>query len=155
MTLKEIVDAFNSVSLQHKSINEFYYGNSYDIAVSPKTKYPIVFLETPFNIDYSDNRRLKSYKFSLNVLFKTKSDNQKSSLSAISLAEDILDAILSKLQNDYQNKFIITGINALSLEDFSDDQLGGVRSNLTVSVNREYALPICYEELFDAPCEDC
>lgn len=152
MTLNDIKNAFNQVSLQHIDIKEFYVGDSFNVAVSPKTKYPIVFLEIPYNIAYNDNRRLKSYSFALLVLLKVKQDSIEESHNAISAAEDIGDAILSKIQNDYKSQFIISGINALSLDQFSDDYLAGVRFELTVSVNRDYTLPKCYADKFDAVC---
>lgn len=152
MTLQDIKNAFNQVSLQHKDIKEFYVGDSFSVAVSPKTQYPIVFMEIPYNISYADNRRLKSYQFALLVLLKVKQDDIEESHKAISAAEDIGDAILSKIQNDYKSEFIITGINALSVDQFSDDYLAGVRYQLTVSVNREYNLPVCYADKFDAAC---
>lgn len=152
MTLNDIKNAFNQVSLQHVDIKEFYVGDSFSVAVSPQTKYPIVFLEIPYNISYDDNRRLKSYSFALLVLLKVQQDNINASHTAISNAEDIGDAILSKIQNDYKQQFIISGINALSLDQFSDDYLAGVRYELTATVNREYSLPKCYADKFDATC---
>ncbi len=155
MTLEQIKNVFNTISLQHIDIKEFYVGDSFSVAVSPKTKYPIVFMEIPYNISYSDNRRLKTYAFALLVLFKVKQDSIEDSHKAISAAEDIGDAIISKIQNDYKSQFLISGINGLSLDQFSDDYLAGVRFELTVTVNREYSIPVCYEDKFDAPCTDC
>jgi hypothetical protein len=152
MTLEQIKNAFNTVSLQHIDIKEFYVGDSFSVAVSPKTKYPIVFMEIPYNISYADNRRLKNYSFALLVLFKTKTDDIDLSHKAISSAEDIGDAIISKIQNDYKSDFIISGINALSVDQFSDDLLAGVRFELTTTVNREYSLPICYADKFNPAC---
>lgn len=155
MTLDQIKNVFNTISLQHVDIKEFYIGDSFSVAVSPKTKYPIVFLEIPYSINYSDNRRTKNYQFALLVLFKVKQDDIEQSHKAISAAEDIGDAIISKIQNDYKQDFLITGVNGLSVDQFSDDYLAGVRFELTVTVNREYSIPVCYATKFDAPCTDC
>jgi len=152
MTLEEIKNIFNTTSLSHKDIKEFYVGDSFSVAVSPKTKYPIVFLEIPYNIAYDNNRRLKSYSFAMMVLFKVKQDDINDSHKAISAAEDIGDAILSKIQNDNKSSLIISGVNGLSLDQFSDDYLAGVRFELTVSITREYTLPVCYADKFDASC---
>lgn len=152
MTLNDIKNAFNKVSLQAIDIKEFVEGNRFDQAVSPKTVYPITFLEIPYNINYSDNRRLKTYQFSFLVLKKIKQDSTESAHDAISWAEDLGDAILSKIQNDYKQDFLLTGINALSLDQFSDDYLGGVRYNLTVTVNRDYSVPKCYDPKFNPEC---
>ena len=154
-TLNRVKDIFNKVSLQHISIKEFYYGTSFNVAVSPNTEYPIVFLETPYNINYDDNRRLKNYQFALLVLFKTKEDDIADNHNAQSAAEDIGDAILSKIQNDYKQEILLSGIRALTLNEFSSDTTGGVRYELTVSMNREYSIPVCYADQFDADCTDC
>lgn len=152
MTLESIKDIFKTVSLQHRDIKEFYVGDSFSVAVSPKTKYPIVFLEIPYNINYDNNRRVKTFQFALLVLLKIKQDDIVSSHKAISNAENIGDAILSKIQNDHKSEMIISNINGLSLDQFSDDYLSGVRFEMTITVNREYNIPVCYAELFDASC---
>jgi hypothetical protein len=152
MTLNDIKNAFNAVSLQAIDIQEFYEGNAFDQAISPSTKYPITFLEIPYDINYNDNRRTKTYQFAFLVLKKIEQDNINAAHDAISWAENLGDAILSKIQNDYKKDFLITGINALSLDQFSDDYLGGVRYNLTVTVNRDYSIPVCYKDVFKAGC---
>lgn len=153
--LNEIKNAFNKVSLAHVDIEEFYHGTSYDVAVSPKTKYPIVFLETPYSLAYDNNRKFKTASFALLVLLKIKQDDVNESHNAASIAEDIGDAIISKIQNDYKSEFIISNVNGLSLDSFSDDYLGGIRFEMTVTVARQYAIPRCYEDKFEKECTDC
>jgi hypothetical protein len=154
VTVERIVDIFRNVSLAHNDIKEFYYGSSYDVAISLKTQYPIVFLETPFNIAYDNNRKFKTFTFAISVLLKTKQDSVVENIKAISIGEDINDAIISKIQNDFKSEILISNVNALSLENFSDDHLGGVRTQLTVTVIRDYTTPVCYEDKF-SDCEDC
>lgn len=155
VTVQRIVDIFNKVSLAHIDIKEFYHGTTFDYAGNTNTKYPIVFLETPFNINYNDNRKFKTFNFAFSVLLKTKVDDVNNAMTAISVAEDINDAIISKIQNDYKSELLISGVQALSLENFSDDNLGGVRSSITVTVTREYTLPKCYADKFTVDCTDC
>jgi hypothetical protein len=152
MTLNDVKNAFNKVSLQAIDIKEFYEGNAFDAAISPKTVYPITFLEIPYNINYPDDRKFKTYQFAFLVLKKIKQDSAEDAHNAISWAEELGDAILSKIQNDYKKDFLLTGINALSLDNYSDDYLGGVRYNLTVTVIRDLALPKCYEAKFNQEC---
>ncbi len=152
LTIKKIVDIFGSVSKQHVDIKQFDYGNNFDISVATDTTYPIVFLETPIQVNYPNDRKFKTLSFALNVLLKTEFDNKKDSISAISIAEDITDAILSKITNDYKQEFYITNVNGLSLENFSDDQLGGMRTELTITYSREYSVPTCYANKFDTSC---
>lgn len=149
MTLARLKEIFNSVSLQHIEIKEFYVGNSFSIAVSPRTKYPIVFMEIPYNISYNDDQRLKTYQFALNILFKVKQDDIEQSHAAMSKAEDIGDQILSKIMDDYKSEILLTGVRALSLDQFSDDYLSGMRYELTVNVNRFYTVGQCYADYFE------
>lgn len=152
MTLEQIKDAINSVSLSHKSIKEFYVGNRFDVGTYPSAKYPVAFLEIPYNIAYSDDRKFKTYNFAFLVLLRKDVEDIVDSHKAISKAENIGDAILSKLQNDYAQQFRINGINALSLDNFSDDDVAGVRYQLTITVIRNYSLPKCYSDQFEEPC---
>ncbi len=159
ITLEVVKDIFKQVSLAHKDIQEFYVGDEFSVAVSPKTAYPIVFLEIPYNINYSEDRKFKSYSFNLLVLLKIEQDDIVDSHRSISAAEDIGDAILSKIQNDYKqvnNKagLILSGINnALSVDQFSNDYLAGVRYPITVTVTRDYSTPACYADKFE--CAEC
>ena len=152
VTLSVLTNIFNVVSLKHKNINQFYTGDSFDIAVNPQTKYPIAFLETPFNISYNDNGRTKDYQFAYFILFKVRSDDNYDSNQKISLAEDIGDAILSKIDQDYKTVLRLRSVRCLTVDEFGDDYLAGVRYEMTGMVNRKYQITECYEDQFDSGC---
>ncbi len=156
MTLNRVRDIFQTVSIAEVDIKEFQYGDKYEVAISPVTQYPIVFLETPYNIVYNNNRKTKSYQFAVLVLLKTEEGSVEIDHDASSIAEDIGDAIFSKIQNEYSGELVIENLRGLSLgEGFSRDYLGGIRFELTVTVNRNYSIPSCYEDKFVAKCTDC
>ncbi len=152
VTLKNVIDIFESVSLSHVDIKQFHKGTSFGVAISPTTVYPIAFLEIPITMNYGNDRRLKTYNFAYHILLKGNQDDIVKDIDLVSYAEDIGDSILSKIQNDYKSSVIINNVNGLSLTEFSDDMLSGVRFEMQVSVTREYTAPKCYKDKFEEAC---
>lgn len=153
MTLDELQNAFRKVSLQHKAIESFDIGTSFDHAVKTDTQYPLAFLEVPYSVPFDDSGRFLSVNFAYYILFKAQSDDLNHSL--MSKALDIGDSVISKISNDFQSELSISGLNGLSLNEFSDDTCAGFRFEMTVSIPRIYGNEDCYEDQFEADCEDC
>ena len=138
MTLENLKDFWKTIALKHKDVKQFNVGSWYDAANNTDDKYPLVFWEMPYNINYNldIHKRLDSVLCSLSVFLYTKQDDIADSHQAISIAKEIGDAIIMKAQLE-ATEFKIDSINALSVREYSDDAVSGVRYDLTISMFRE------------------
>ena len=149
MTLQEIKDTFKAISLAHIDVKEFGYGETFDIPAGGDNEYPFSFLEIPYLTNY-DQRRSKSINFALNILMYTSPDNIVDEHQAISDAESIGEAIITRVQSENKDLFFET-ITAISLREFSDDDLSGFRFEFIIRTGREYCDPNSYNDQF----KDC
>ncbi len=138
MTLHELKTEIEKICLSNKHIRSFSYGEDFQLATGKATKYPLTFLELPYNLDYSfEQDNTKGVQFALLVLFtsKGKGDNIKSEHELISQAESIGDGITNVLFKTVK-EFRVTSVNALSLREFSDDNCSGMRFEIKGSMKR-------------------
>lgn len=149
MTLEEVKDIFEQTSLRHVDIKSFGFGEDSDIGVANATEFPSTFLEIPYNINYNDYRS-KSIQFSFLVLLKGEQDDVKGDHYLISAAEQIGEAILTKVSTERKN-LIFESINGLSVREFSDDSVAGFRYDFTIKLFRNYCndLPSSYADQFN------
>ena len=137
MTLLELNTYFKDLSLRMNDIKEFQTGSNYDIASNPSNKYPLVFFELPFAVDYPDFSKPKdTVRFSLSVFMSSKTDDIKSDVEAISFCKSIGDILLTKAVSEARH-FIINAVNAVSVREFSDDAVAGYRYDITTTIIRD------------------
>lgn len=149
MTLEEIKNEFKRVSLAHVDVLQFNYGETFDIPDAGTNQYPFAFLELPYLQTY-DKNKTKSINFALNILIKTEPDNKEQDHQAISDADIIGDAIITRIQNENKELFF-ENITALSLREFSDDDVAGQRFEFLIKTGRNYCTPSSYTDVF----KDC
>jgi hypothetical protein len=150
MTLEQLKDSIRTISLSHISISDFDYGEDALIGTTDKVK-PYIYLELPYQITYSANHQNKTIQFALLVLLPSiNDDNVVTDHESISNAERIGDAIITKIQEDIK-EFRLTGINGVSLREFSDDNLNGFRFDVQGLMTRicEVELEGTFDESFD------
>jgi hypothetical protein len=136
MTLLQLRDYIEDISLRHKDVKAFSYGSNFDIAVNKEDSYPQVFMELPLLIAYDLGDEYRdSVDFAINVLVSIGADNIESDFFAISLAKEIGDAIITYI-NENCDQFKIDEANSLSLREFSDDSVAGMRYDLTITLPR-------------------
>jgi hypothetical protein len=148
MTLENLKDYFKDLSLKHKDVKEFQVGNDYDTGVYNNTKFPLVFYEMPYSINMNIQKPVDTIQFAFAVYLNTKLDDISDSHQAISLAKAIGDAILMKALGDQNSDFKITAVNSISVREYSDDYVSGMRYDLTILLERD----ICnydYESYFN------
>ena len=145
MTLQELKDTFKNVSLAHVDIKEFNFGETFDIPAGGDNEYPFAFLEIPYLETF--NRRTKNVDFALNILIKTDPDDRVEDHQAISDANSIGDAIISRIQTENKELFFTT-ITALSLREFSDDDVAGMRFEFVIQTGREFCDSDSYADKF-------
>jgi hypothetical protein len=154
MSLEDLKDKVKCISLSHKYVESFYVGEDALIHLPIKVSYPSVFLEIPYSIPYTADRRFKEVNFALLVLDKGKQDDVEGDHKKISDCEQIGDAILAMLQGSLNNDVSFNNINGLSLREFSDNNLSGIRFEITARMKRDYCQSVDLEDVF-GDCSDC
>jgi hypothetical protein len=86
------------------------------------------------------------------VLLKGGQDDIVGDHMKISNAELIADAIIAKLQFSFNNDVVLRNINGISLREFSDNNLSGVRFDITATMKRAYCSTAEIDEVFN-DCE--
>ena len=144
MNLNDLIDNIKELALSHKQIVSFHVGENFEIATSKSSeKYPAVWFELPILSNYPD-RRKKTYSFALNFLTLAKEDDITDQLYKTSDMEEIADEFQQALDDKYTS-IGISDVNGLTLRNFSDDDLVGVRMELLITVGR-----VCdYKDNFD------
>jgi hypothetical protein len=136
MTLLELKDYIKDIALRHKDVKAFTYGSNYDVAVNKNNDYPMIFMELPMLVVYNLGDEYRdSVDFAINVLVNIAADDIESDFFAISLAKEIGDAILIYI-NETCDDFKIDEASSLSLREFSDDSVAGMRYDLTITLPR-------------------
>lgn len=136
-TLETLKDYWRDLCLKHKDVQQFMVGNYYDSANSGNDKYPLCFWEMPYVVDMDLNKPVDRIQISFNVFLLTKQDDIADAHEAISLAKAIGDAIILKAKKDSSSGFIINNANGISVREYTDDYVAGIRWDLTLTVQRE------------------
>jgi len=145
MTLEELKDFWkDTICLPNKKVMDFQVGSWYDAGVNHKQPYPLVWWEMPYSIAYNPDfpKRLDTVVCSLSVLIDTKPDSIPDSHYGASQAKEIGDAIITKARLE-ATEFIIQSVNAVSVREYSDDEVAGIRYDVTIQMQRE----VCETEL--------
>ena len=136
MTLNELIEDIKELALAHDQVISFHVGETFDIATSKSTeRYPAVWFELPI-LTYYDDARKKTHGMALEVITLAKSDDITDQMEKTSDMEAIGDDILQAIGSKFQNIGLTEG-GAVTLRGFSDDDLVGVRIELTLTVGRE------------------
>ena len=149
LNLEELKTRVKDVSLGHKLIKSFDFGENFDVATNDRiSTYPKVFLELPYLINYENSRRFKTIRFAIMVFNTAKFDHNTESHEVISTMETTAEAIISKLEVSYTD-FKFDSVDLTSIRDFSDDNLAGVRVEVVVRTQRTFCNPPSYLDEFD------
>lgn len=144
MTIYELISEIQTLALQHKQLVAAQCGNTFDVATSKSSEtYPALWIELPILTRYVD-RRKKTHSFALNFLSLCKADDLEDAINKTSDMEVIADEFLQALDDRFKN-IGVDDITALTLRGFSDDDLVGVRVEITFVMGRECD----YKEDFD------
>ena len=148
MNLNELISEIQDIALSHNQITNVQIGNNFEVAQSKSSeKYPCMWVELPVLIDYIDDRR-KTLTFALNFLTKAKHDDITDLVNKISDMEVCGDEVLKAIDYKFTN-IGIADISALTIRNFSGDDLCGVRVELTFYIGR-----VCdYKSSFTKPVE--
>jgi len=136
-TLETLKDYWQNLSLSHKDVQQFKIGNYYDSANSGNDKYPLVFWEMPYSISMNLDKPIDTIQVSFNVFLSTKQDDVQDAHQAISLAKAIGDAILLRAHEDSNSGFTLNSANSISVREYTDDYVAGMRYDLALTVMRD------------------
>lgn len=146
MTLELLKNFWKDIALKHKDVKQFEVGSWYDAATNTDDKYPLIFWEMPYSINYNAEwtKGIDTVNCSMSVFLYTKQDDIDDSHSAISLAKSIGDAIITKARITATD-FRIASVNAVSVREFTDDYVAGLRYDLVLLLERD----ICEADIND------
>jgi len=138
MTLDELKTYIKSVCVAHKSINDFYIGDHYTEAEDINLSYPLVFYEMPYYLQYnlSPQRQVDNVQFAFNVFVDDAWDKISDDHDAISAAKEIGDDIVTYILNA-QRDFVVGGVTAVSVREFGDDSVAGMRFEWQIQLPRD------------------
>jgi hypothetical protein len=145
MTLENLKEYWKTVCLKHKQVREFQVGSDYDAAVNISNKYPLCFWEMPYSIQSNLSKPIDVVTTSFNVFIDTKLDDIKDSHEAISLAKELGDQIIQYVLLDTSKDFSLDSVNSISVREYSDDYVAGMRYDLVMTIKRD----ICIEDVND------
>lgn len=138
MTLHELKEYIKTVCLSHKDIQDFYIGDAYNEAEDINLSYPLVFYEMPYFLQYniSPQRQVDNVQFAFNVFVDDNWDKIEDDHDAISAAKEIGDDIVTYIL-EAQRDFVIGSITAVSVREFGDDSVAGMRFEWQIQLPRE------------------
>lgn len=144
MTLENLKEFWRNISLLQKDVLTFNVGSNYDSATNTDDKYPLVFWEMPYTINYNAefSKRLDTVTCSMSVFLYTKQDDIKDCHEALSFAKTIGDAIITKARMT-ATEFTIQSVNAVSVREYSDDSVAGIRYDIVMLLQRD----VCEAEI--------
>lgn len=145
MTLENLKDYWQQICLSHKDVKEFQVGSNYDAAVNTANKYPLCFWEMPYSIDMNLDKPIDKIQLSFSVFLSSKPDSIRDDHQAISIAKAIGDAILMRIGDDDTSGFTLDTANAVSVREYSDDSVAGMRYDLGITMLRD----LCNDDLSD------
>jgi hypothetical protein len=150
MTLQELKDKIEYICLQHKAINSFAYGREFSVMGDKEHEYPQAFLELPYNLTYfPEQQQFKAIDFAIMFLFNQKQDSLVDQHIGISNADQICDAIVARMQHDFTGEVAFVNINSVSLQEYTAQDLSGIRCEFQARMKRENnSNPNCYETNF-------
>lgn len=135
MNLNELIINIKEICLAHDQVVSFQVGNTFDVATSKSSDtYPEIWFELPIIMDYPDARK-KTYMLALNALSLAKEDDITDQIYKTSDMEIVMDEILQAINSKYRT-IGISDLTSLTLRNFSDDDLVGVRCEITFTVGR-------------------
>ncbi len=139
MTITELKNYIESVCLAHKEIKQFVLGGSYNKAEDTAILYPSIFYELPYFLQYNVNpsKQVDNIQFAFNVFVESNTDKIQNDHDAISRAKEIGDAIVSYIMAN-ANDFRVNNITAISVREYTDDSLAGMRYEWVVALQRTY-----------------
>lgn len=150
MTLSELKQILKTTALKHKLVNTFDFGEVFEAAINGDYEYPAIFMELPILINYDERGLKKTLQFAIDIYDLKEFNNKDADYDGFSKSEVIGDAYFSKLSADNKDKFRISDITSLTFRNQTDDDLCGVRYELTITTNREFC-----GNPFTTEFEDC
>jgi|WetSurSiteA1Bulk_404760.scaffolds.fasta_scaffold25264_1 hypothetical protein len=135
MTLSFLLQSLTDLALTHKQLHSVQTGNVFDVGVAKKSEYAAMWIELPILIDYNENKK-KLFTFALNFLTTCKADNIDDAMDKTSDMELVADDMLQAIKSKYTT-IGNQDVTGLTLKSFSDDDLVGVRVEMTFMIGRD------------------
>jgi len=134
-TLNQIVNLFETISLNHAQINGFFFGSQDDISASQQEYYPLLWVDViESNIDINTTNIVINCK--IMDIAKDDQSNEKDSLSdCLSIAQDVYAYLNNPIYQDYYILDLST--NLTPIREGMADKVNGFQMDLTFHLIQE------------------
>lgn len=145
MTLKEIIERIESISLAHDQLKSFYFGLPSDFLTDKKTVLPGIFLQdVPGVIDQSRNELVASFK--MYVLAIVKPTSEEKAADELQVQSDMLivaQYLLAEMNDPaaYTDWSLNVASSYTLLREEFDDLVAGVV--VDIQIRTPYTQDIC------------
>jgi len=148
MSIKDIVDIFSQVCINHKNINTFKTGDAFQRAVNGNDAYPLAYLVQDFQIQTASNgaTSFETHSITLEILDLPK-QGEDTSIDMLTDMHSTGLEIIKKISEDYKQQVITADtIIATTVSQYTDDNCTGVIFEFEVKTPKQ---PICTDGRFD------
>lgn len=144
LSLNQIVARLRTLSLSHRQVNSFYYGDPHEYTANGDITYPAIFVESqPGTIDRINKIQRYAFRIYCFDLVHVSQDTEENETEVLSDTSQIIDDLIAMVANPvYQYDWIIgdTAGKILGTEQL-DDMLAGVVADIEIGV--EYLTDSC------------
>lgn len=150
LTLNQIVERIRTLSLSHRQVNSFYYGDAHEQLSNGDLTYPVVFLESqPGNIDRVNKIQTFNFRLSSLDLVNVAADTELNETDVLSDRSSVVDDLIAMIANPiYQYDWqISTNIPKGLPTEKNEDMTAGAEVDISITV--DYLTDSC-----QAPADD-
>lgn len=141
MTLKNVVDIIEYVSLKQPNVRQFAEGSVYDINSNPSNKYANVVLTQK---EHTETDQTYTFNFVVFYVDRLVDDMESNKLQIQSHGIDVLSNIFKTLEQEYD--FDITNRTYITWTQKFLDECCGAYCNVGIEVYKNVLCPELYDE---------
>lgn len=142
-TLNTIIKRIETISLAHKQIRNFYYGNVVDFLTNKTAQYAAAFLQdTGGSIDVGGKTIVLSFRFFLLDLVHVAGDAKQNEQDVQSDMLTVLSDLLAEIDHSEHTDWKVSLQNNVTfVREELDDMVAGVTTDFSISI--PYAKDTC------------
>lgn len=137
LSLNQIVERIRTLSLSHRQINDFFFGDPHEFDANGDITYPGCFLEIlPGGIDRVEKLKRFNFRIFFLDLVKVSDDTEGNEQEVLSDMDQVASDMLALLMNPvYQNDWVITEQSPITaVTEVLGDMAAGVSIEIEIGV---------------------
>jgi len=130
MTIKEVKSLLNNLAIDHKQINDFGWGDVWELGESKSITYPLMYCTIQ-----SSNVSGKTFNLSLSIIFADLVfEDEKNEDDVISDQMLVCQDIIAQLRSDTFNFTLNNTVNINFFTERLSDLVAGVQASITLAL---------------------